>query len=113
MENAPQLVLQGDALHHAWASISTQSPAWLLHTVPVWVYVAFVALFGWWMTARVRAAKAMKNWRFDCPEVERDGPNLGTTLRKGLVQVRTYMSQYLGSSSINTRKSTPTSRSRS
>ncbi|KAF6832766.1 Ent-kaurene oxidase 6 [Colletotrichum plurivorum] len=86
MENAAQRVLQGDVLHHAWASISAQSPARLLHTLPVWVYVACVVIFGGWMTSRVNAAKAMKNWRFDCAEVPRDGPNLGTTLRKGLVQ---------------------------
>ncbi|KAF4902655.1 Aspyridones efflux protein [Colletotrichum fructicola] len=33
-------------------------------------------------------AAAKWDWKFDCPEVPRDGPNLGTTLRKGLLQVR-------------------------
>ncbi|OLN83436.1 Ent-kaurene oxidase 6 [Colletotrichum chlorophyti] len=28
----------------------------------------------------------MSNWNFNCPEVPRDGPNLGTTLRNGLAQ---------------------------
>ncbi|KAL0930029.1 Ent-kaurene oxidase 6 [Colletotrichum truncatum] len=86
MENAAQLVFQGDALHHAWASISAQSPARLLHVLPAWVYVACIAIFGWWTMRRINAAKALKNWKFDCPEVPRDGPNLGSTLRKGLVQ---------------------------
>ncbi|KAF4809357.1 Efflux pump aflT [Colletotrichum siamense] len=32
------------------------------------------------------AGTAKWDWKFDCPEVPRDGPNLGTTLRKGLLQ---------------------------
>ncbi|KAK2005247.1 hypothetical protein LZ32DRAFT_664512, partial [Colletotrichum eremochloae] len=86
MGNLPQLVFQGDTLHHAWATVSAHSPARVLHTLPAWLYVACVAIFAWWTTARISAAKAMKNWKFDCPEVPRDGPDFGSTLRKGFAQ---------------------------
>ncbi|OBR14974.1 Phoma betae P450 monooxygenase No.2 [Colletotrichum higginsianum IMI 349063] len=83
MEKLSQLVSKRDALHHAWVNISSQSAAKLSCIL---LYVTCAAVFGWWVAARAKAARAKKHWDFDCPEVQRDGPNLGSTLKRGLLQ---------------------------
>ncbi|TQN69623.1 Cytochrome P450 monooxygenase BOA4, partial [Colletotrichum shisoi] len=83
MEKLSHLVSKRDALQRACVNISAQSAAKLSCIV---LYVTCAAVFGWWVAAQAKTARAKKHWDFDCPEIQRDGPNLGSTLKRGLLQ---------------------------